>query len=197
MRLQGTSLLNSHAVDDATTNPRAPARSTRPPAAEEYRGRSGSGTPPGLGRATRGAARRRRGWTQLFDVWLGRRGSSAVRRFVAFQAVVRSFCFSGLNPRTKIPPTLSACPAFTRFLSAFVSVSQFLLRPIKLTLVVVVAWTATQPSLNHGWASRARRRPCHVYASVLQAASPSAAQFRARRGVLRVKATCSLCSGSL
>ena len=45
---------------------------------------------------------------------------------------------------------LSACPAFTRFLSALVRLSQVLLRPIKLMLVVVAAWTASLVSLNHG-----------------------------------------------
>ena len=114
---------------------------------------------------------KRTAWTQLFDVWLGRRESSAVRRFVAYQAVVRSFCFSGLNPRTKIPLTLTARPVFTRFLSAFVRGFQCSLRPIKFTLVVVAAWTATKAiTLNHGWASRARR-PLDGMPSVLQAAS--------------------------
>ena len=120
---------------------------------------------------------KRTAWTQLFDVWLGRRESSAVRRFVAYQAVVRSFCFSGLNPRTKIPLTLTARPVFTRFLSAFVRGFQCSLRPIKFTLVVVAAWTATKAiTLNHGWASRARR-PLDGMPSVLQAASSGGRVF--------------------
>ena len=54
--------------------------------------------------------------------------------------------------------TLTARPVFTRFLSAFVRGFQCSLRPIKFTLVVVAAWTATKAiTLNHGWASRARR----------------------------------------
>ena len=100
--------------------------------------------------------------SEEFDL-AGRRESSAVRRFVAFQATGSFVCrlsLSGVAPPPKMPATPCACPVFTRFLSAFVRGFQWVLRPIKLTLVVVVAWTATQLSLNHGWASRARRRPC-------------------------------------
>ena len=64
------------------------------------------------------------------------------------QAVVRSFCQS--NPRTKIPPTLSACPVFSIASSPPLLGLPQLVTAHQLTLVVVAAWTATKAiTLNH------------------------------------------------